>query len=428
MTPRRLLLSAVLVAAAGMVAAAPTLGQQRDGLLTLKGSSTVSVWDPLSTDEILSASSNTRLPLFRYVAVSSRDGKRYSGVIVGQSPQAENKRATTITTQIIPLIVTTGNVVTAVDFDTGEFTTIPGQTTFDPTAADTACLTAPNNVPLTLVQQSPIFQPTDFTFGPTFVGNTQYVDAFQRANFWQSVADTEYHTLLSPIETLSAIHVDAPSGIAMPVAQIGLSGCGMFGTIDFDSFDELLVSTIIPALAAQGVNSTTLPIFLLHNMGLQIPPFNGGKVLFAGYHGSRKFQTYAVAEYDSAGAIRSAVQDVSIVAHEVVEWMNDPFNTNRSPAWGHVGQEVDCQKKLEVADPLTGTYIPVTMPNNFTYHPQESAFFSWFFGAPSIAVNGWFSNNNSFTSDAGPICRKVLSSSERDDRGLGEREEPRGGP
>ena len=82
--------------------------------------------------------------------------------------------------------------------------------------------------------------------------------------------------------------------------------------------------------------------------------------------------------------------------------------------------------------------IPTTLPEHSHYsrilgsggdgvNICKSAFFSWFFGAPSIAVNGWFSNNNSFTSDAGPICRKVLSSSERDDRGLGEREEPRGG-
>jgi hypothetical protein len=43
--------------------------------------------------------------------------------------------------------------------------------------------------------------------------------------------------------------------------------CGAFGAIDIDSFDGLVVGTIIPALAAQGVNTTTLPIFLLNNVG-----------------------------------------------------------------------------------------------------------------------------------------------------------------
>jgi hypothetical protein len=36
---------------------------------------------------------------------------------------------------------------------------------------------------------------------------------------------------------------------------------------------------------------------------------------------------------------------------------------------------------------------------------QELAFFSWFYGAPSVGVNGWFSNNDTFTHDAGPVCQ-----------------------
>ena len=40
-----------------------------------------------------------------------------------------------------------------------------------------------------------------------------------------------------------------------------------------------------------------------------------------------------------------------------------------------------CQANLEVGDPLTGTNIaPITMPKGFTYHLQELAFVSWFFG------------------------------------------------
>jgi hypothetical protein len=44
------------------------------------------------------------------------------------------------------------------------------------------------------------------------------------------------------------------------------------------------------------------------------------------------------------------------------------------------------------------------MPNGYTYHLQELAFFSWFFGAPSIGIHGWFSNNGTFLTDAGPVC------------------------
>jgi hypothetical protein len=94
------------------------------------------------------------------------------------------------------------------------------------------------------------------------------------------------------------------------------------------------------------------------------------------------------------------------MAHEVGEWQDDPFGNNPTPLWGHTGQVSGCQGNLEVGDPLTGTNVaPVTMPNGFTYHLQELAFFSWFYGAPSIGVNGWFSNNGTFTTDAGPVCR-----------------------
>ncbi len=44
------------------------------------------------------------------------------------------------------------------------------------------------------------------------------------------------------------------------------------------------------------------------------------------------------------------------------------------------------------------------MPNGVTYELQELAFFSWFYSAPSLGVNGWFSDNGTFTNDAGAVC------------------------
>jgi hypothetical protein len=82
--------------------------------------------------------------------------------------------------------------------------------------------------------------------------------------------------------------------------------------------------------------------------------------------------------------------------------MNDPLTTNPTPAWGHVGQVSGCQSNLEVGDPLSGTTFPV-MLNGFTYHPQELAFFSWFYRQkPSIAVNNWYSDQGTFGSYAAP--------------------------
>jgi hypothetical protein len=93
--------------------------------------------------------------------------------------------------------------------------------------------------------------------------------------------------------------------------------------------------------------------------------------------------------------------------------MNDPFGNNATPAWGNTGQDLGvCQSNLETADPLSGTEAPpITMANGFTYHLQEMAFFSWFFGGPSTGINGWFSNNGTFLIDAGPVCQASSSTS-----------------
>ena len=125
------------------------------------------------------------LPLWTFSVQSSRDGNNYTGMIVGANPTIRGRGhgSTSIPTFVVPLIITTHEIGTSVDFNTGTITTTPGDTTFDPTVTDTACLSSPNDVPLTLFQQSPIVQSASFHFGGTNVGKTLYVDAFQRANF-----------------------------------------------------------------------------------------------------------------------------------------------------------------------------------------------------------------------------------------------------
>jgi hypothetical protein len=159
------------------------------------------------------AGANSSLAKFNYSVVSSRDGNAY-GVMVGQDPFGGNFTPTTVNAPVIPLIVTTNSIADKVS---GGFVVSRhnGVTTFDPTVADNACLSAPNNVPLTLMQQSPIFQAANFKIGHTFVGKTQHVDAFQRGNFWQSVGGTNYHTLVSP-QTLAQYPSICPPAMPSP--------------------------------------------------------------------------------------------------------------------------------------------------------------------------------------------------------------------
>lgn len=358
------------------------------------------------------AAANSDLATFTYTTVSSRDGKTYSGSMVGQDPFGANFTTTSINTLIIPVILTTNTI--AVKSPNGKIvTTKQGVTVFDPTAADDACLKSPNDVPVTLFAQSPIFQPETFQFGPTPVGTTQYIDAFQRGNFWQLVGGTGYHTLLTP-QILAPVILNLPErqGLAFP------GFCGPLAIVDFDVMRRQVFNQLLVTEGAN-IDSSKFPIFLFYNTVMAVNSSGGAQCCILGFHAAptqnasvapnkaARVQTYAFIDFDTEGDFGPNIRDTSIAAHEIGEWMDDPFGNNPTPAWGHTGQVGACQGNLEVGDPLTGRNVPtVTAANGFTYHMQELAFFSWFYGGPSIGVNGWFSDNNTFKSDAGPVCTK----------------------
>jgi hypothetical protein len=69
-----------------------------------------------------------------------------------------------------------------------------------------------------LTQASPMFGPAPFSPGGTDVGTTQYIDAFQRANFWNFVSTTapDYHLkfYVQTLEPVQTINVPAYFGYA----------------------------------------------------------------------------------------------------------------------------------------------------------------------------------------------------------------------
>ncbi|MBV9484072.1 MAG: hypothetical protein JO249_25475, partial [Acidobacteria bacterium] len=262
--------------------------------------------------------SGKTLPLWTFFVESTRDGNGYTGVMVGRNP-FNGGGSVSVPTQIIPLIIKTREVGTKVNSTTNVITTKPGETTFDPTVADTACLSAPNDVPLKLVQQSPILRPATFDFGGTIVGTTQYVDAFQRANFWKVDDHNTYHVLLSPVQTLAPIVIEVPKadGLALSTSALGPpSFCARMGIVDINWFDAYLDSTVIPALAAQGVNPSKFPIFLVHNVVWAAAPItNLLDCCYLGYHGytGLPIQTYSPLDFDSTGLFPSAIEDTGVM-------------------------------------------------------------------------------------------------------------------
>jgi hypothetical protein len=389
---KRTALSLSLAVAAGLVALSVPVFAQEGIPLTkpLHGYYTYGKSSSVTAEEALSgAATATTIPMGAYTVTSSRDGNVYTGVIVGRSPLDHGARATNIPTFIVPVKIKTsdGHV-------------------FDPGVADSTCLSG--DVPLTVFQNSPLFQSTAFTMNGVDVGTTQYSDAFLRAEFWQnaSVTGNRFHTMLSPVTTL------AEQSLTLTSSQGGdfnSGGCGPnIGVMDYSTWDSFVQGTLIPFVTSEGGGATSFPFFLLYNVVLADPfiPRTTDNCCILGYHNifGTPAQTYGVGDFDSTGAF-PGVEDIAATSHEINELMNDPTGNNLTPAWGHIGQQPGCQNNFEVGDPLSGTLFPSITMNSFTYHVQELAFFSWFYGAPSIGTGtSDFSDNNTFTTDAGPPC------------------------
>ncbi|MGH7812715.1 MAG: hypothetical protein ACREQI_01755 [Candidatus Binataceae bacterium] len=396
------ILLSLLMATMTWCVTVPAFAQESAPSVGLPWHTTVKPWrEGTAAQALIQSSSSSTIPLWTYTVTSTRDGNTYQGTMVGRSPFYNGARETDIPVFIIPVKVHMP--------DTGH--------TFDPTATDPFGCLPTGDTALALSQQSPIFEapPSAWTMNGVDVGTGQYTDAFQRANFFDSPANVSvtgdrYHTVLSPVTTLSAVTFDVPSGKGKTynAASVKAGGCGDIGVVDLGAMDSF-VSSEISSLAGAGVGPTNFPFFMLYNVVMGDPgdDINNSNCCVIGYHGGggNPLQTYSPTDFDSTGIFQN-LGGTSVFAHEVGEWMDDPTGNNSTPLWGHTGQVSGCQNNLEVGDPLSGTpnLVLATMPNGVTYYLQELGFFSWFYSSPSIGAGDFFSDNESFTSDAAYPC------------------------
>jgi hypothetical protein len=323
------------------------------------------------------------LPRFTATAV---DGVRtLTYTMVGKDPSIPTAHPlTTVKALLVPIVIS-----------------FPNGKRWDPTFVDSC---DPGTSALTRTRRSPLFASQPWTWGGTSVGTGQVTDAFQRAEFWTYAGPTgvnpTYGVRLA-LSTAAKVIVDVPAAEAAMGAGVH---CGnhLVGIVNTVWLETYLQRTVVPSLAAQGLDASTLPIFLLHNVVGYIGSPADCCVL--GFHSAFEptpgvTQTYAVATYDNT-SLFTGTSDISAPTHEVAEWQDDPFGDNPTEAWGHVGQVAGCQSDLEVGDPLSGTTFADPV-GGFIYHPQELAFTSWFFHrTPSLGVNGWYSDQGTFTSSA----------------------------
>ena len=346
------------------------------------------------------------LPNYSYSVVSPVDGTTYTGQIIGANPTTRPAHPTVVPTVIVPvrLVFHYSSTVSYI---------------FDPTVADPGCIGA-GRTGLGLTEQSPLFNDVTYKLGSTTVGTTQYIDAFQRANFWGDVSATgaNYHTLMGitpmPLQTVTI--PSANTGTTTNGTVYGFSGlCGTnTGNVNMPNTLGVMNITFWDPMARKlitnlGITPNTFVFFLFYNAVMSNGTSdNSGNCCILGYHSITGSQTYGTGDFEGRDqTLFSGTADTSALSHELGEWMNDPTAVNLTPAWGHIGQVGGCQINYEVGDPLSGTLMPaVSMPNGFTYHLQELAFFDWYYRiTPSIGVNGHYSLNGTFATDAGPVCK-----------------------
>lgn len=326
---------------------------------------------------------------YSYTATSDLGGGNYSGTIIGADPSKAPLHTTTIKTQIVPLVITIND---------GSSTVV-----YDPTQAD-SCNSGFSA--LSTVQGSPIFtKDIAWKMNGVKIGKTQYIDAFQRAEFWSLVAGSNYHTILKP--SVLASQAMSFTGSSNGQNYTAGGGCTPLGIVNINDLDSRLQALITGPLASM-VNAGTFPIFITKNVVESTSGVNVSDCCVLGYHSAltvgSNLQIYSPFSYDSTGYFGG---DIETLSHEMGEAINDPNTSNPTPTWGNIGQVLgSCQSNFEVGDPLSEGYGTPTKAfvekgaNGFTYHLQELAYISWFYSSTSMGAGGKFSDNGSFGGDA----------------------------
>ncbi len=304
------------------------------------------------------------IPYFTGSITSPLDHHRYTFHIVGTNPVTQR-----VTTSIgfVPIIM-------RVHF--------PDGTVLDPTQP--GC-----NDTVSVAQRffgSPLFQNTTEISNGVNVGNTQLLDAFQRAETWSFTAGSNYHVLLARSGRYNVVDVNAPSGsVTSPGACSG--SAHNLGQIDINAYDSILTNLI-----DQYATVTQIPVPLSYN----VVETEGGCCVLgyrSAYQRSGGVQVYASAAYTDAG-IFSGIEDIDAYSAELGDLFDDPFGDNATPGWPVAPN--GCQNDLEVGEPLSVTFaLPL---NGFTYNPRELTFFDWFFRTPSHGTGGKYSYQGTFTS------------------------------
>jgi hypothetical protein len=235
------------------------------------------------------------------------------------------------------------------------------------------------------ILRSPIFKPYPFKVAGIPVGNTQFGDAFMRANLWDKLPrDKDYHVLLRPR--------------VAPVQTINVTYDAWWELFDDDGTTvetvehRFFVEQSAAIIASLNISPGTLSIFVASKTYfVQLTGDGNYDYAFPGSHPSTR--PAGPADLASANTFielaywpnSAYLPGVGTLAHEVLEWMNDPYDDNlirpfrllQTPQadsdWCNQGN-VEVADPLEYLDPFFGQ---VTVPG-LPYRLVDGVFLDWF--------------------------------------------------
>jgi len=266
-----------------------------------------------------------------------------------------------------------------------------------------------------LIEDSPNFRNANYS-----VGNTQFGDGVQRAEFF-NMMDEDWHTLLSPsivnratLQIPATVQVQFADGTVLTVpgyiTQTAADGSTVVFLLDllfnFLDFNQAVDDINAGDFTTDAINYHVYPNTFLFSVAdeqgdLSCCVLGFHEYIFDPTVTPTPRWIYAFASWISPGTFGGGFQDVTGLSHETSEALNDPFGNNIVPTWQFPGTSGGCQANLETGDPvevLPNATVPIVTREKhevFQYHPQTEALLQWFeIGNPSNAIGGAFSYPN----------------------------------
>ena len=153
------------------------------------------------------------------------------------------------------------------------------------------------------------------------------------------------------------------------------------GTMDINAFDAKLQGFLA---ALTQITPNSLPIFINYDVYL-----TSGGCCIGGYHSAN-----AVPAFRSDIRLHHLVdqgsgvfsQDTAAAAHEIGEWMDDPFINNSRALPRTTASWKTAIRWFSMTTPIPSVA--------FTYHLQDLVFIDYFGGPKTLPVNNWLSFQN----------------------------------